>query len=219
MKMLKQTYRWMAAASAAALVVGSGAVWAAVAQTPLFLVAGAKPRVMLAMSVDHQLFKKAYPDYNDLNNDGVVDITYTDSFDYDGYFNSDACYEYSSGKFEPEGPAGGANGHDCTASDEWSGNFLNWATMTRIDVLRKVMYGGQRSTDTASTTVLERAHLPSDVHAFAKGYIAGEALSDAVKTTRDLNRRGMMATIDILGEFIKTREEATFFKEIGRAHV
>jgi proline dehydrogenase len=48
---------------------------------------------------------------------------------------------------------------------------------------------------------------------FAKSYIAGEALADAVATTRDLNARGMLATIDILGEFIKTKEEATFFKQ------
>ena len=57
-------------------------------------------------------------------------------------------------------------------------------------------------------------HVPGPIVGFfAKGYIAGEALSDAVATTRDLNARGMLATIDILGEFIKTREEATFFKQ------
>ena len=57
-------------------------------------------------------------------------------------------------------------------------------------------------------------HVPGPlVHYFAKGYIAGETLNDAVQTSRDLNGRGMMATIDILGEFIKTKKEATFFKE------
>lgn len=57
-------------------------------------------------------------------------------------------------------------------------------------------------------------HVPGPiVGIFAKGYIAGEDLAAAVTTTRDLNARGMMATIDILGEFIKTREEATYFKE------
>ncbi len=48
---------------------------------------------------------------------------------------------------------------------------------------------------------------------FAKGYIAGETLEDAVRVTRELNGRKMMATIDILGEFIKTKEEAVFFKQ------
>ena len=57
-------------------------------------------------------------------------------------------------------------------------------------------------------------HVPGPlVHYFAKGYIAGETLNDAVQTSRDLNGRGMMATIDILGEFIKTKKEATFFKQ------
>jgi len=57
-------------------------------------------------------------------------------------------------------------------------------------------------------------HVPGPIVGFfAKSYIAGEALADAVATTRDLNARGMLATIDILGEFIKTKEEATFFKQ------
>jgi len=57
-------------------------------------------------------------------------------------------------------------------------------------------------------------HVPGPIVGFfAKGYIAGEELKHAVAVTRDLNKRGMMATIDILGEFIKTRDEATYFKE------
>jgi proline dehydrogenase len=56
-------------------------------------------------------------------------------------------------------------------------------------------------------------HVPGPIVGFfAKGYIAGEELKHAVKTTKELNGKGMMATIDILGEFIKTKEEATFFK-------
>jgi len=57
-------------------------------------------------------------------------------------------------------------------------------------------------------------HVPGPIVGFfAKGYIAGEKLEDAVKVTRDLNGRRMLATIDILGEFIKTKEEAVFFKQ------
>ncbi|MBE0577051.1 MAG: proline dehydrogenase family protein [Desulfuromonadales bacterium] len=57
-------------------------------------------------------------------------------------------------------------------------------------------------------------HVPGPIVGFfAKSYIAGENLVAAVATTRDLNHRGMLATIDILGEFIKTREEATYFKQ------
>ena len=57
-------------------------------------------------------------------------------------------------------------------------------------------------------------HVPGPiVGIFAKGYIAGEELKHAVEVTRDLNGKGMMATIDILGEFIKKQDEATYFKE------
>jgi type IV pilus assembly protein PilY1 len=42
--------------------------------------------------------------------------------------------------------------------------------MARIDVIRKVLYGGRRTTDTASTTVLSRTLLPQDGHSWAKAY-------------------------------------------------
>ena len=158
-----------------ALLTLSGYVSGAPAQKPLFLTTGVSPMVMFAMSVDHQLFTKAFADYSDLNGDGVIDNTYTDSFDYYGYFDSDRCYTYNSSDnyFEPKGDATGAHGHHCTggsSTGEWSGNFLNWATMTRIDVLRKALYGGKRAVgyDTATQTVLERELLPDDVHAFVK---------------------------------------------------
>jgi len=50
------------------------------------------------------------------------------------------------------------------------------------------------------------------VSIFAKSYIAGPTLYDAVRVTHDLNNKNMMATIDILGEFISTKEEAIFYK-------
>ena len=43
---------------------------------------------------------------------------------------------------------------------------------------------------------------------FSKPYIAGETVEDAIKASKDLNKNGCMVTIDILGEFIKTLEEA-----------
>ncbi len=43
---------------------------------------------------------------------------------------------------------------------------------------------------------------------FSRRYIAGETLEDAVRVVRELNRDGMMATLDVLGEEINTREEA-----------
>ena len=136
-----------------------------IAQSPLAVSNSAMPRVMLAMSRDHQLYIKAYTDYSDLDKDGILDTTYNDSVDYYGYFDSNKCYTYSSNMFQPSTLATGNHSHQC--SSQWSGNFLNWATMTRMDIIRKVLYGGYRYLDTTAT-ILERTLIPYDVHSFAK---------------------------------------------------
>ncbi len=64
---------------------------------------------------------------------------------------------------------------------------------------------------TVSKTIM---HVPKPIVShFAKGYIAGPTLADAVRVTRDLNAKGMMATIDILGEFITRFDQAVSFKD------
>jgi len=131
-------------------------------------IAGAAPLVMLNLSRDHQLFYKAYNDFTDLDGDQVLDTTYKNSLTYAGYFDPKRCYTYDAGNgyFTP------GNAVDSTnyCSKQWSGNFLNWVSMTRMDEVRKILYGGLRSTDTTSNTVLERAFLPADAHSYAKYY-------------------------------------------------
>ncbi|PJK12863.1 pilus assembly protein PilC [Lysobacteraceae bacterium NML07-0707] len=126
------------------------------------------PLMMMVMSRDHSLFAKAYSDYSDLNADGRIDTSYDDTFSYSGYFDSGLCYAYASSRFSAAAKAGGTNGHDC--SGQWSGNFLNWLSMSRMDVLRYVLYGGKRVVDSATQTVLQRAYVPSDLHAWVKHY-------------------------------------------------
>jgi len=46
------------------------------------------------------------------------------------------------------------------------------------------------------------------VRYFANRYIAGDKLEDAVRVANALNRRGICATIDVLGEEVDDREEA-----------
>ncbi|HCT30808.1 MAG TPA: proline dehydrogenase [Bacteroidales bacterium] len=43
---------------------------------------------------------------------------------------------------------------------------------------------------------------------FSKRYIAGESIADAIRASKELNKEGIKVTIDILGEFIKTLDEA-----------
>ena len=48
---------------------------------------------------------------------------------------------------------------------------------------------------------------------FSRKYIAGESLESAVKLVKELNSKGIMATVDVLGEAISTKEEAVKAKE------
>ncbi len=43
---------------------------------------------------------------------------------------------------------------------------------------------------------------------FSKKYIAGENLEDAVNLVKDLNSKGIYATLDVLGESVKNKEDA-----------
>ncbi len=81
-------------------------------------------------------------------------ICYFAAMNYLGYFDYNKCYDYdnSNNYFFPVSLS---SSHVCTG--HWSGNMLNWATMTKLDEFRQALTGGYRSTDTASLTVLERA--------------------------------------------------------------
>ena len=46
------------------------------------------------------------------------------------------------------------------------------------------------------------------VKPFAKPYVAGEKIQDVTNVVKNLNHKGFSATIDILGEFVDSKEEA-----------
>ena len=169
-----------------------------------------KPMMMLATSKDHTLFGPIYNDFEDLEGDGTIETTFKPTFKYYGYFDAVKCYTYDSGVFVPSSMATltGDKRYTCGGS-LWSGNFLNWATMTRMDVVRKMLYGGKRSTDTAtatvtagqvtavtnSKTILERAGLSQDAHSFVKFYAGTDiadytpfTVSSLTKTNRGANK-------------------------------
>ena len=137
-----------------------------IAQSPLFARASLPPLNMLVMGKDHKIYYEAYNDASDLDGDGSLDITYKPaSIDYYGYFNSYACYAWSTDKFVPQS-------HTATkkCSGAWSGDFLNYLTTSRMDALRRVLYGGWRQTDTATETVLQGTYIPQDGHTWGKEY-------------------------------------------------
>jgi type IV pilus assembly protein PilY1 len=89
---------------------------------PLFISSSIPPQVMLDVSKDQQLYKKAYNDYSDLDGDGQLETGYKHAIDYYGYFDPHKCYNYSSGNSRFE-PASVTDTKYCSGT--WSGNFLN----------------------------------------------------------------------------------------------
>jgi type IV pilus assembly protein PilY1 len=153
-------------ALAAGIYLSAGAVtWPS---TPLGSTTNATPMTMLVMSKDHKLFYEAYNDASDVDGDGTLDIRFKPSINYYGLFDSGYCYNYSSDRFEPAGTTDDLG--RCTGSAQWSGRWLNYMTTSRIDALRKVLYGGHREVDTTSDTVLRRAYIPQDSHSWGKEY-------------------------------------------------
>ncbi|WP_101925873.1 MULTISPECIES: hypothetical protein [Luteimonas] len=126
-----------------------------IAQSPLYLRDSVPPLNMLVMGKDHKIYYEAYNDASDLDGDGSLDVGYRGwelkanpaagesryKIDYYGYFNSYACYSWSTSgtggnRFIPSQAApnktcGGRSG-------EWSGDFLNYLTTSRMDALRRV---------------------------------------------------------------------------------
>jgi len=139
--------------------------------TPLVTQISAKPMVMLVAGKDHKLFYEAYNDASDINGDGILDIRFKPSITYYGIFDSNICYSHNnnsnnSGLFSPDSAASSGK-----CPGKWSGNWLNYMTTSRIDALRKVLYGGHREVDTKESTVLRRAYIPQDAHSWGKEYL------------------------------------------------
>src|SRR6185295_74408 len=129
---------------------------------PPFINKSVPPAVMLMMTKDHRLFFKGYNDIVDLDNgkpggNAAIDTTYKDNIDYVGYFDPKKCYDFGNGttgfggtgRFNASAAGTGAYGHACAGN--WSGNFMNWATMARVDIIRKILYGGRRVVDNAGS--------------------------------------------------------------------
>jgi type IV pilus assembly protein PilY1 len=87
--------------------------------------------------------------------------SYDDSVDYYGYFDPHKSYNYSTAKkFFPYQVNTSTTNHYAPAG-YWSGNFLNWLTMSHGDFLRKALTGGRRGSDAVASTSLERANIAS----------------------------------------------------------
>ena len=97
---------------------------------------------------------------------------YAPQREYLGYFHARMCYSYpyrsKDGVMQPDlrvatayfsvlKPADAL--HGC-GGDSFSGNFLNWASTSMLDIVRYALTGGDRVVDEVRKTVLQRAWLP-----------------------------------------------------------
>lgn len=196
MQVLKQYMIRCWSLSVAALAVLAAAPSQAaplvLSQIPLYIAPTATPLNMLVVGRDHKLYYEAYNDASDLNGDGRVDVGYkgylatnAGGIDYYGYFDSYKCYTYANQLFSP---IRFTENKRCGGSGEWSGDYLNYLTMSRIDALRKVLYGGKRDVDTGTSTVLIRSHIPMDAHSWGKEYSWDAPADFNIRDFTPLNR-------------------------------
>ena len=101
--------------------------------TPPFVANAVPPNVLLLMdnsgSMNESAFHLAGEAYNPLK-------------DYNGYFAPGKCYSYGSNKFTAVADKA-ATGNPCAAGAPWLGNFLNYMTMTKLEITKWVMMGGK----------------------------------------------------------------------------
>ncbi|MFO7785874.1 MAG: hypothetical protein R6V25_14690 [Desulfatiglandales bacterium] len=85
---------------------------------PIFQANTVAPNIMLVVDNSGSMNEPAYP------------AEYDHGTKYFGYFEPYQRYTYTGSDFIRDG------------AGDWDGNFLNWATMRRVDVMRKVLMGG-----------------------------------------------------------------------------
>lgn len=147
-----------------------------------------KPTLSLALSVEFPTVGAQY-----LNSD------YAPTAEYLGYFDSESCYTYNNNADENLrrfDRTGAATNRTCGGAG-FSGNFMNWATSSAIDVLRLGLTGGDRIVDTDSLTVLQRAVLPQrasfwNSNNFPSKAVSGDIAAGALPNTL---RQGYTGTV------------------------
>jgi type IV pilus assembly protein PilY1 len=94
----------------------------------------------------------------------VETTQYLNTKAYKGHFDENKCYRYientsqrNLGYFAPVGykNAGNYGCPDTISNNTWSGNFLNYATTTPINIFRKTLTGGYRNVDSITETILQ----------------------------------------------------------------
>jgi len=104
---------------------------------PIFQLNSVAPNILIILDNSASMNEQAYVG------------AYDHSIEYYGYFEHHKKYSYGSNIFvrDPAGP--------------WDGNFLNWLTMRKIDVARKVLMGGLATSRQGGGNQTNIAEVPS----------------------------------------------------------
>ncbi|MEW6442523.1 MAG: PilC/PilY family type IV pilus protein [bacterium] len=132
---------------------------------PPFLIVSPRPNVLILMDNSGSMFYFAY----NFNGSGTS-TGFDPNTRYYGYFDPDMWYVYTGTLFEESG----SKGVRAKLANEWDGSFMNWLTMRRIDIVRKVVVGGK---------CVARS-LPGDPH-------------DLLAEKSDASSRGYMKQVDL----------------------
>ncbi|MGB9716413.1 MAG: PilC/PilY family type IV pilus protein [Thermodesulfovibrionales bacterium] len=106
---------------------------------PPFISQPVQPNVLIILDNSADMYEFAYktPGKGSLNTD--PDMSYKPSNDYYGYFDNNSMYKYEgAGRYFQIDDT-----KELNRKSFWSGNFLNWLTMRKIDIVRKVLIGGK----------------------------------------------------------------------------
>ncbi len=161
----RQLLAWFTCGVVAMMVAGSGAQTPSLPSVDLSVgpltVTSQAVNVALALSVEFPTAGAAYRT-----------ASYDHAQEYLGYWDPKACYQYFdaadtsalNGSYFRRTGAVDSNKYCNTsgAGTGYSGNVLNYAATSSIDLLRFALTGGNRVLDTTDKTVLGRAFLPSD---------------------------------------------------------
>ena len=146
--------------------------------TPIFMANAVPPNVLIIFDNSGSMNAMAYWEEEVTHDDltpGEYDIIpsspYDPTKDYYGYFvagtmGNRVMYTYSSSKFSRD-PSG-----------QWEGNFLNWLTMRRVDIARKVLVGGLATSRTGGGNTTLIGEDPTQSYRYYKVELDAATLED-----------------------------------------
>lgn len=127
---------------------------------PPFTMANEIPSITILLDSSDAMHRMAYAKVSEPNSD-IPDVYENYGFYYDnstatsyiGYFKNDQWYKYNNntdaGYFEE------VDGYDASATyEQFYGKFMNWATMHRLDVARKILTGGSYNATTQTFEII-----------------------------------------------------------------